>query len=179
MVTPPSKAPSKTRRRYESPQRLQHTAQTRAAVLEAATELFGENGWAGTGMRDVARLAGVAVETVYSNFGSKPELLLAAIDVAVVGDSQPIPLDERPEFAGLGRGSLAARAGAAARLVRQIHERTYGIGKALREAAASDPDLAKRLTEARGAAPHQRRPRRAACRRTADQRHRTRTDCGP
>ena len=117
------------------------------AVLEAATELFGENGWAGTGMRDVARLAGVAVETVYSNFGSKPELLLAAADVAVVGDSQPVPLDERPEFAKLGRGSLAARAGAAAQLVRLIHERTYGIGKALREAAASDADLAKRLTE--------------------------------
>ena len=117
-------------------------------MLDAAIRLFAENGWAGTGMRDVARVAGVAVETVYSNFGSKPELLLAAIDVAVVGDIQPIPLGERPEFAALGEGPLSARVRAAARLNREVHERTYGIGKALREAAAGDTELAKRLSEA-------------------------------
>ena len=126
---------------------MQHAAQTRAEVLDAAIRLFGENGWAGTGMRDVARVAGVAVETVYSNFGSKPELLLAALDVAVVGDIQPVPLGERPEFAALGRGSLSARARAAARLIREINERSSGIGRALREAAAGDAELAKRLTE--------------------------------
>ena len=98
-------------------------------------------------MRDVARAAGVAVETVYSTFGSKSELLLAAIDVAVVGDIEPIPLRERPEFAALGRGPLSERVAAAARLVRQIHERTSGIGRALREAAAGDTELAKRLAE--------------------------------
>ena len=137
-----------TRRRYESPRRLHNAAQTRAAVLDAAIALFSENGWAGTGMRDVARVAGVAVETVYSNFGSKTELLLAAIDVSVVGDTEAIPLAERPEFAALGHGSRPARERAAARLVRQIHERTAGIGRALREAAAGDAELAKRLAEA-------------------------------
>lgn len=139
--------PAPARRRYESPRRLQHAEETRAAVLDAATRLFGENGWASTGMRDVARAAGVSVETVYSNFGSKPDLLLAALDVAVVGDDQPIPLGERPEFTALAQGSMAARARAAARLVREIHERTYGIGKALREGAAGDADLARRLDE--------------------------------
>jgi AcrR family transcriptional regulator len=88
------------------------------------------------------------VETVYSNFRSKPELLLAAIDVAVVGDTQPIPLGERPEFAALAKGPLSARARASARLVLQINERTSGLGRALREAAAGDAELAKRLTEA-------------------------------
>ncbi len=37
---------------------------------------------------------------------------------------------------------------AAAQLVREIDERTYGLDKALREAAASDAELAKRLAEA-------------------------------
>ncbi len=147
MATRQSKAPSRVQRRYDSPRRLQHAVQTRVAILEAATQLFADNGWAGTGMRDVARAAGVAVETVYAHFGSKADLLLGALDVAVVGDTEPIALGDRPEFAGLGRGSLAARAGAAARLVRQIHERTYGLGKALREAAAGDAELAKRLAE--------------------------------
>jgi AcrR family transcriptional regulator len=100
-------------------------------------------------MRDVARAAGVAVETVYSNFGSKADLLLAALDVAIVGDDRPIPVAERSEFAALGRGSQATRARAAARLVREINERTCGIQKALREAAASDPEsgLSERLAE--------------------------------
>jgi AcrR family transcriptional regulator len=122
--------------------------QTREAIVTAATQLFGESGWASTGMRDVARAAGVAVETVYANFSSKAELLMAAVDVAVVGDSEPIALDQRPDFAALGRGSRADRAAAAARLVRDVHERTYALGKALREAAAGDADLATRLHEA-------------------------------
>lgn len=136
-----------TRQRYHSPRRREGAAQTRVAVLEAATQLFGEHGWAGTGMRDVAHVARVAVETVYSNFGSKTELLSAALDVAVVGDRLPIALAERPEFAELANGPLATRARSAARLVRQIHERTYRLGRALREAAASDAELEKQLAE--------------------------------
>ncbi len=171
-------AQSRTRRRYESPRRVQHAAQTRAEVLDAAIRLFGENGWAGTGMRDVARVAGVAVETVYSNFGSKPELLLAALDVAVVGDIQPIPLGERPEFAALGRGSLSARARAAAQLIREINERSSGIGRALREAAAGDAELAKRLTEGEERRRINVEPGRAPHRRASDHRHRTRRVVG-
>lgn len=144
-----SRPRSKPTRRYESPRRAEHAAQTRAAVLDAAWRLFAERGWAGTGMRDVARAAGVAVETVYSNFGSKADLLLAALDVAIVGDDRSIPVAGRPEFAALGRGSLAERARAAARLVRTINERTCGIQQALREGAANDAGsgLAARLIE--------------------------------
>lgn len=127
---------------------MEQAAQTRAAVLDAARGLFSERGWAATGMRDVAAGAGVAVETIYANFGSKTELLLAALDVGVVGDELPIPLAERPEFAALGAGTLVQRATAAARLVRGINERTYGLHQTLREASASDAELAKRLREA-------------------------------
>jgi AcrR family transcriptional regulator len=100
-------------------------------------------------MRDVARAAEVAVETVYSNFGAKSDLLLAALDVAIVGDDLPIPVADRPAFAVLGRGARRERARAAAQLVREINERTCGIQQALREGAASDPasGLSERLTE--------------------------------
>ena len=60
-------------------------------------------------MRDVARAAGVSVETVYASFRSKGDLLMAALDVAVVGDAGPVPLDQRPEFAALGSGTLRQR----------------------------------------------------------------------
>lgn len=140
---------TKSRRRYESPRRAQQAADTRAAVLDAAGRLFAERGWAGTGMRDVASAARVAVETVYANFGSKADLLLAALDVAIVGDDLPIPVAERAEFAALRRGSPAERARAAARLVRDINERTCGIQLALREGAAGDSEarLSDRLSE--------------------------------
>lgn len=99
-------------------------------------------------MRDVARRAGVSVETVYANFGSKSDLLMAAIDVAVVGDADPVPLDQRGEFTALGQGSRRDRTRAAARLVTDIHRRTAGVNHALREAAASDTEL-DRLMRAR------------------------------
>jgi AcrR family transcriptional regulator len=64
--------------------------------LVVSTRLFAENGWSGTDMRDVARTAQVSVETVYANFGSKGSLLRQALDVAVVGDDEPVPLSDRP-----------------------------------------------------------------------------------
>jgi AcrR family transcriptional regulator len=140
--TPPA------RRRYRSPLREQLAGQTRTAVITVATELFRDKGWAATGMRDVARAAGVAVETVYANFGSKSELLTACVDLAVVGDDDPVPLAERPAFAVLGRGTRAQRIRAGARLVAEVQHRTAGVLLALREAAASDPEMARWRREA-------------------------------
>jgi AcrR family transcriptional regulator len=137
----------KERRPYRSDRRQQQAAQTRELVLAAATTLFAERGWSSTGMRDVARAAGVAVETVYSGFGSKTELLLAAIDVSVVGDAEPVALSQRPEFAAIGVGDLDERIAAAARLVCGINQRTWGLRRALDEAARSEPHLAARLRE--------------------------------
>jgi AcrR family transcriptional regulator len=138
---------ARAKRPYASSRRSEHAAQTRAAILDAASQLFAARGWSATGMRDVASTAGVAVETVYANFGSKPELLRAALDVAVVGDSEPVELRERPMFTALARGARAERARAAARLVREINERMHGVGRALREAAAGDAELATYLHE--------------------------------
>jgi AcrR family transcriptional regulator len=98
-------------------------------------------------MRDIAKQAGVAVETVYANFGSKTELLLAAIDVGVVGDVEPVPLSQRAEFAALGVGSVADRITAAARLLSGINQRTWGLRRALHEAAGSEPQLESKLHE--------------------------------
>ena len=137
-----------SRRAYRSPRRQQQAAETRAVVLAAATTLFGTRGWSATGMRDVAREAGVSVETVYSNFRGKTELLMAAIDSGVVGDDAPVPLARRPEFAELSVGSFADRVASAARLITGINRRISGLRRALAEAAASEPELAAKLLEA-------------------------------
>lgn len=98
-------------------------------------------------MRDVAREAGVSVETVYATFGSKSDLLMAAIDVAVVGDTDPVAMNQRSEFTALGRGSREQRIRAAAELMTAVHRRTAGVNHALREAAASDPQLDRLMRE--------------------------------
>jgi AcrR family transcriptional regulator len=135
------------RRAYRSERRQAQAAQTRAQVVEAATGLFSERGWAGTGMRDVAERAGVAVETVYAHFRAKPDLLLTAIDVGVVGDTEPVPLSQRPEFAALARGTRQERMAAAAHMLSTINHRSWGLRRAMAEAATGDSRLADKQQE--------------------------------
>lgn len=138
-----------SRRRYSSPLREERARQTRAAVLDAAGRLFATRGWAATGMREVAREAGVAIETVYSHFSSKTELLRQAINIAVVGDEEAVPLAQRPEFVALGSGSRAERIAAAAGLLTEVHVRTAGFAKVIREAAHTDEAMAEELDNTR------------------------------
>lgn len=136
-MNPPSGTDSATpRRRYRSPLRAQRAEDTRSALIGAATELFLARGWAGTGMRDVAREAGVAVETLYSHYPSKRKLFDAVVDRSVVGDDQPQAVAQRPEFQAMGRGRRADRIAAAAAVLAAIHERTAPFAKLIRQAAA-------------------------------------------
>jgi AcrR family transcriptional regulator len=55
--------------------REERAAETRAAILAAAGELFSAEGWQGTRMTEVAARAGVAIATLYNHFGSKHALI--------------------------------------------------------------------------------------------------------
>jgi AcrR family transcriptional regulator len=134
--------PAKTSKRsYNSSRRTLQAAQTRDAVVHAAMARFSATGWAGTTLADVADEAGVSVETIYKGFGSKKGLLRATIDAAVVGDTEPIPLAERPEFRALGEGSLDERIASAARMTAAIHARAARVGQAIVEAARADEEV--------------------------------------
>ena len=74
---------------------------TQARVLEAASELFAERGFAGTTIREIAQRAKVNVATGHYHFGSKLEIYLEAVSaqfaaldarLAVEG-AQPSPED--------------------------------------------------------------------------------------
>lgn len=100
-------------------------------------------------MRDIAREAGVAVETLYKHYSSKRRLLDAVVDQAAAGDADPIPVARRPEFLAMGKGRRAERIAAAASIVTAIHDRTGRFAKLIREAAATDPQVADVLRETR------------------------------
>jgi AcrR family transcriptional regulator len=114
-------------------------------VLAAATRLFRERGWAPTGIRDIAIAAGVAVETVYASFPSKADLLVTALEEALVGDPDPAPLAQRAEFQALADGDRSVRVATAARLLTDVHQRTATLYLALRQAAPSHSRLAEHL----------------------------------
>lgn len=90
-------------------------------------------------MAAIAAEAGVAVQSLYLSFGSKLGVLKAALDVAIVGDEEAIPLLERnwvQSLIALPDGPQAVRL--FVHEVRLIFTRTYPIYAALRAAAASD-----------------------------------------
>jgi AcrR family transcriptional regulator len=134
-------------RAYSSTRRQAQAAQTRTDVLQAAVTLFSERGWKGTTLAAIAERAGVAIETVYSGFGSKKALLLAAVDVAVVGDAEPIPLFDRPEARDLAKGPRVERIRKGVALNAQVAERVGPMWRAALEAAAGDADIAKWIDE--------------------------------
>ncbi len=135
----PERAPGK--RRYSSTLRARQAADTRAAVLTAATALVTEAGWSGATMAAIAKRAGVAVETVYSGFGSKKQVLRAVVDFGIVGDTEPIPLAEREVFSTLATGDREARLTAGIAMLAGIQERIARLWRTILEASASDAEI--------------------------------------
>ena len=130
------------KRSYNSTRRALQAEQTRAEVLRAAVARFRETGWAGTTLAAIADAAGVSVETIYNGFGSKKGLLRAAMDMAVVGDAEPVPFVERAEFHSLAEGSIDERIASGAEVVAATHERSAGVWQAIVEAAGADEEVA-------------------------------------
>ena len=141
MASSSSSGTAKTRR-YSSARRARQAEQTRTDVLLAAVRLFGQHGWAGTTLAAIAAEAGVAVETIYTSFSSKKALLRAAMDVAIVGDAQPVPLIEREEIQQLRQLPAQQRLAAGIHLIGQTYsDRLTGVWSAMLEAAASDQQI--------------------------------------
>jgi AcrR family transcriptional regulator len=140
-MSPTKSATPATKRRYDSSRRRRQAEQTRAEVLLAAWRLFNERGWAGTTLAAIAEEAGVAVETIYSGFGSKKALLRGAMDVGVAGDAEPVAYVDRPEFARMGEGTLEERLDHATTFLADSNERTGGVWRAVLDAAEGDDEL--------------------------------------
>ncbi|MEO7430336.1 MAG: helix-turn-helix domain-containing protein, partial [Acidimicrobiales bacterium] len=65
------KSEEPVKRSYDSSRRRAQAAETRAVIVRAGCDLFIEQGYGRTTVADIARAAGVSVETIYASFGNK------------------------------------------------------------------------------------------------------------
>ncbi|MEA5571746.1 TetR/AcrR family transcriptional regulator [Calothrix sp. UHCC 0171] len=75
---------------------VSRTAQTRARLLAAATEVFANAGLAGATTREIARVAGVNEVTLFRHFQNKEQLLAAVIQQAIALQAEA--LDNQDEW---------------------------------------------------------------------------------
>lgn len=124
--------------------RAARTQATRRRIVTAAAELFVVAGYGSTTLEQIAERAGVAVQTVYFHFGNKRTVLKEAVDVAAVGDDEPVPLLERPWWEQV-RAEPDPRRVVTRYLAgsRAIYERIGPIMAVVRDAAVTDPAMAE------------------------------------
>ena len=135
-------------RRYHSPRRAEQAAATRAAVLAAAREAFVSRGYAATTVSDIARRAGVAVDTVYAAVGRKPALLREVLETAISGTGDVVAAEDRDYVARIRAApTAAAKFATYAGALVAIQRRLAPVFLALRDAGATDPDSAALWSE--------------------------------
>jgi len=83
------------KRGYRSDLRATQAVQTRRRIVASAARLFVEQGYGTTTDDAVAEAAGVSRKTVFTAVGSKLDLLTTAVDWAVAGDDEPMPIADR------------------------------------------------------------------------------------
>lgn len=136
------------RRSYDSSRRRAQAEETRAAIVRAARDLFIEQGYGSTTMADIARAAGVSVETVHKSVGTKAVLLHRAWDITVGGDDQDVVFHERPEVLAIrSEPDLARRLVLHAAFSTTTAQRIAPFQLMVQSAAGADPAAAAMLEE--------------------------------
>ena len=139
------------RRGYDSPVRQEQAAHTRARIVEAAGGLFETKGYARTTVRQIAEAAGVAVDTVYATFGSKPRVLTALIDERLSAGTGVANVMERPDALAVRdetdpRRQITLLAHDLANVVARVGP----VFEIMRTAASVEPAMAKVYAEMQG-----------------------------
>src|SRR6266545_2224875 len=134
----------KPKRRYDSSGRQAQARRTRQAILDAAQRQFLEGGYAATTIAAIAAEAGVSVETIYKAFGGKPGLVRAIYQRGLTG-REPIPAFQRSDAMRERETDPRTIMRNWGVLTSEVSSVVAPIGRLVRSAAASDPDMAALL----------------------------------
>jgi AcrR family transcriptional regulator len=138
----------KRRRPARTPAPQARTRRTRAAVVDAARDLFVERGYAATTIEAICERSDTPPATVYRLFSSKLGILKAVLDVSIGGDDEAVPMADRPQVRALLSDTDArTQLQGFATLLRDLMARTAPVHRILADAARSDQDAATLLAE--------------------------------
>ena len=136
------------KRPYNSSRRRAQAGETRSLIVRTARDLFIDHGYGHTTVADIARTAGVSVETIYGAFGSKATLLQKAWDITVGGDDQDVVFHERPEVVEIrNEPDLTRRLMLHAAFATRTARRIAPFQLMVQSAAGGDPAAAAMLDE--------------------------------
>jgi AcrR family transcriptional regulator len=140
--------PGSVKRRYDATGRRQAAALTRAAILDAARELFADRGYAATAMTAIAERAGVALDTVYAAVGRKPQLARLLIETAISGTDHATPAEQRDYVRAIQDAPDAeTKIAIYASAITAIAPRMALVLGIIQQAAPDEPELAALWTE--------------------------------
>jgi AcrR family transcriptional regulator len=130
----------------------QRVARTEAELMDAARDLFLEQGYVATTLAQVAQRAGLAARTVYVRFGTKAALFRRVVDRALVGDTDPVDVAHRPGMApAMIADTLQARIEAFAAVCIGVAERAGSLFVVAAQAEGVEPEVAQAATADRRA----------------------------
>ncbi|MDE3721212.1 TetR/AcrR family transcriptional regulator [Nocardiopsis sp. N85] len=123
--------------------RTERARRTRERIIEAARELFVEQGYGATNLQEVADRAGVAVQTVYYVFRNKRTLFKDVIDASIAGDTEPVATMDREWFrSACAEPTAAGQLRAHVHGTRRVLERVAPVMPLIAAASATDPEIA-------------------------------------
>lgn len=124
------------------------TRRTRAAVVDAARDLFLERGYAATTIEAISEASDTPQATVYRLFASKLGILKAVLDVSIGGDDDAVSVADRPQVQSmLADADPRSQLAGFAAMLRALMDRAATVHRILADAARSDEDAAALLAE--------------------------------
>lgn len=136
----------KSTRRYDSSRRRAQARRNRERVLDAARQLFLDNGYATTTVASIADEARVSVETIYKAFGGKSGLVRAIYERGLLG-SGPIPAFQRSDEMRDQETDPRAIMREWGALTAEVSSLVTPIRLLIRSASEADPEMRDLLDE--------------------------------
>ncbi len=131
------------KRTYDATTRRARSAATRQRIIDSGRELIVDRGYRATTIAAIAERAGVNAATIYELVGRKPVLLRELVEQALSGAEGPIAGADRDYVRAMrAEPDAAAKLDIYARAVTQIQSRLAPLFLALREASATEPEVA-------------------------------------
>lgn len=139
----------KMRRTYDASGRQARAQRTRVAVLDVAERLLLAGGYAATTVASIADASAVSVETIYKAFGGKPGLVRAIRERRLAG-AGPIPAEARSNLRRRTESDPRKLVAEWGRLTAEVAPLVSPILLLVRDAVATDPDMAMLMAELDG-----------------------------